>query len=82
MQEQLDRMSQELATTINQANELNSRFLRRKILYFNFLFRNAELESELSNAGKEIRQAKEQANSAEQQLQEVFLKNFDEFYQK
>jgi len=46
------------------------------------LFRNAELESELSNAGKEIRQAKEQANSAEQQLQEVFLKNFDEFYQK
>ncbi|CAK5093272.1 unnamed protein product [Meloidogyne enterolobii] len=32
---------------------------------------NAELESELSNAGKEIRQAKEQANSAEQQLQEL-----------
>uniref|UniRef100_A0A914LQM2 SAM domain-containing protein n=1 Tax=Meloidogyne incognita TaxID=6306 RepID=A0A914LQM2_MELIC len=57
LQEQLDRMSQELATTINQANELNSR--------------NAELESELSNAGKEIRQAKEQANSAEQQLQEL-----------
>uniref|UniRef100_A0A1I8BPZ5 SAM domain-containing protein n=1 Tax=Meloidogyne hapla TaxID=6305 RepID=A0A1I8BPZ5_MELHA len=57
LQEQLDRMSQELATTINQANELNSR--------------NSELESELSNAGKEIRQAKEQANSAEQQLQEL-----------
>jgi len=46
------------------------------------LFRNAELESELSNAGKEIRQAKEQANSAEQQLQEVKKIFFDEFNQK
>lgn len=57
LQEQLDRMSQELAQQINHANELSAR--------------NSELEVELNKAEKEMRQAKEKAQSADHQLQEL-----------
>lgn len=73
LQEQMDRISQELATALNQANELNMRCVTEKIRKKLVIFRNIELEAELSKADKEMRQAKEQANSSEHQLQEVIF---------
>uniref|UniRef100_A0A183BU77 Liprin-alpha n=1 Tax=Globodera pallida TaxID=36090 RepID=A0A183BU77_GLOPA len=57
LQKQLDRLSQELGTSIKQTNELSTR--------------NAEAETELSNAEKETRHAKEKMHGLEQQLQEL-----------
>ncbi|KAL3092543.1 hypothetical protein niasHS_007752 [Heterodera schachtii] len=57
LQKQLDRLSQEYGTSIKQTNELSSR--------------NSELQTELSNAEKEARQAKEKVHNIEQQIQEL-----------
>ncbi|KAE9555708.1 hypothetical protein FO519_001060 [Halicephalobus sp. NKZ332] len=56
LQEQIDRLSQDLTSSIQQANELNSR--------------NADLENQLSSVEKDLSLTRETAQKSEHQIQE------------